>query len=65
MHENLQLRIMKKSKIEKLPKGIRGEKSSTDLASSRNTVSTIGAKASPKMGGWNQVSRRELQSKLS
>ena len=30
--------------------GIRGEKSSKDMASSRNLVSTIGALASPKMG---------------
>ena len=37
-------------KIEKVPRGIRGEKSSKDLASSRNLVSTIGALASPKMG---------------
>ena len=38
------------SKIEKVPRGIRGEKSSKDVASSRNLVSTIGALASPKMG---------------
>ena len=31
-------------------KGIRGEKSSKDMASSRNLVSTIGALASPKWG---------------
>ena len=31
-------------------RGIRGEKSSKDMASSRNLVSTIGALASPKMG---------------
>ena len=37
------------SKIEKVPRGIRGEKSSKDMASSRNLVSTIGALASPKM----------------
>ena len=29
------------SKIEKVPRGIRGEKSSKDMASSRNLVSTI------------------------
>ena len=29
------------SKIEKVPRGIRGEKSSKDMASSRNSVSTI------------------------
>ena len=38
------------SKIEKVPRGMRGEKSSKDMASSRNLVSTIGALASPKMG---------------
>ena len=38
------------SKIEKVPRGIPGEKSSKDMASSRNLVSTIGALASPKMG---------------
>ena len=36
-----------KSKIEKVPRGIRGEKSSKDMASSRNLVSTIGALACP------------------
>ena len=41
---------IKSSKIEKVPRGIRGEKSSKDMASSRNLVSTIGALASPKMG---------------
>ena len=40
----------KLSKIEKVPRGIRGEKSSKDMASSGNLVSTIGALASPKMG---------------
>ena len=39
-----------KGKIEKVPRVIRGEKSSKDMASSRNLVSTIGALASPKMG---------------
>ena len=38
------------SKIEKVPRGIRGEKWSKDMTSSRNLVSTIGALASPKMG---------------
>ena len=38
------------SKIEKVPRGIQGEKSSRDMASSRNLVSTIGAQASPKKG---------------
>ena len=41
---------IRESKIEKVPRGIRGEKSSKDMASSRNLVSTIGALASPKMG---------------
>ena len=31
------------SKIEKVPRGIRGEKSSKDMTSSGNLVSTIGA----------------------
>ena len=30
------------SKTEKVPRGIRGEKSSKDMASSRNLVSTMG-----------------------
>ena len=38
------------SKIEKVPRDIRGEKSSKDMTSSRNLVSTIGAQTSPKMG---------------
>ena len=44
------IRIGNGSKIEKVPRGIRGEKSNKDMASSRNLVSTIGALASPKMG---------------
>ena len=36
------------SKIEKVPRDIQGEKSSKDMTSSRNLVSTIGAQASPK-----------------
>ena len=35
-------------KTEKVPWGIQGEKSSKDMASWRNVVSTIGAQASPK-----------------
>ena len=35
------------SKIEKVPRGIRGGKSSKDMASLRNLVSTIAAQASP------------------
>ena len=48
---NLQIGIVQVllSKIEKVPRGIRGEKSSKDMASSRNLVSTIGALASPKI----------------
>ena len=46
----LHIRYGLPSKIEKVPRGIRGEKSSKDMASSRNLVSTIGALASPKMG---------------
>ena len=46
------------SKIENVPTGIKCEKSSKDAASSGNLVSTIGAKASPKNGGRNQLSRR-------
>ena len=42
--------FIERSKIEKVPRGIRGEKSSKDMAISRNLVSTIGALASPKMG---------------
>ena len=33
-----------------VPRGIQSEKSSIDMASSRNLVSTIGAQASPKKG---------------
>ena len=36
--------------IEKVPRGIQGGKSSKDMASSRNLVSIIGAKAKPKRG---------------
>ena len=47
------------SKIEKVPRGIRGEKSSKDMASSGNLVSTIGALAiKSQNGGRNQVSGR-------
>ena len=44
------MRLFFQCKIEKVPRGIRSEKSSKDMASSRNLVSTIGALASPKMG---------------
>ena len=43
--------ICAESKIEKVPRGNRGEKSSEDMASSRNlAISTIGAQSSPTMG---------------
>ena len=38
------------SKIVKVPMGIQSEKSSKDMASSKNLVSTIGAQANPKKG---------------
>ena len=41
---------MSLSKIGKVPRGIRGEKSSKDMASTRNLVSTIGTVASPILG---------------
>ena len=51
MYDSLRRRLSDvKSKIEKVPRVIQGEKSSKDMASSRNLVSTIGAQASPKMG---------------
>ena len=50
IHQYVAVNIWSKGKIEKVPRGIRGEKSSKDMANSRNLVSTIGALASPKMG---------------
>ena len=38
------------SKIEKVLRGIQDKKSSKDMTSSRNLVSTIGAQARPKKG---------------
>ena len=46
----LSIHVMLSSNIEKVPRGIQGEKSGKDMASSRNLVSTIGAQASPTMG---------------
>ena len=46
---------MVECKIEKVPKGIQGEKSSKDIASSGNLVSTIGAQASPKKGDGTRL----------
>ena len=54
---------MRRSKIEKVPRGIRGEKSSKDMASSRNLVSTIGALASPRKFGLNNWSSSKSQEK--
>ena len=51
------------SKIEKVPRGIRGEKSSKDMASSRNLVSTIGALASPKMEEKNPEHKTRSESR--
>ena len=52
------------SKLEKIPRGIRGERSIKYMASSRNLVSTTGAQTSPKTakgdGGRNQVSERVI-----
>ena len=44
------MQVLRQSKIENVPRGIRGEKSSKDMTSSRNLVSTIGAQANPTMG---------------
>ena len=48
---------MVRSKIQKVPRAIEGEKSSKDTASSRNLVSAIiiGALASPKKGTEPEV----------
>ena len=46
--------LLQRSKIEKVPRDIRGEKSSKDMASSRNLVSTIAAQASLK---WEDGTR--------
>ena len=55
------------SKIEKVPRGIRDKKSSKDMASSRNLVSTIGALASPKMGDGTRCPdyKTKLQTKVA
>ena len=44
------------SKIQKVPRGIQGEKSSKDMVSSRNLVSTIEAQAGPKRRTEKRVS---------
>ena len=43
--------IKRVKQIRERTRGIRFKKSSKDMASSRNLVLTIGAQASPKMGG--------------
>ena len=53
--------VVQESKIEKVPRGIRGEKSSKDMASSRNLVSTIGALASPKMGDGTRCPENNIE----
>ena len=52
------------NKIEKVPRGIQGEKSSKDTTSSRKVVSTIGALASPKKGDGTRNGKRSLPHKL-
>ena len=51
----------RQSKIETVPRGIRGEKSSKDMASSRNLVSTIGALANPEMGDGTRCPEKNKQ----
>ena len=41
--------------------GIRNEKLSKDMASSKNLVSTIGAQASPKMGDGTRCSESGIR----
>ena len=43
------LNFILRSKIERVPRGIQGKKSSKDMASLRKLVSTIWAQASPKI----------------
>ena len=56
--KNLNNGLKLRSKIEKVPRGIRGEKSSKDMASTRNLVLTIGALAIPKMGDGTRCPER-------
>ena len=53
-----------RSKIEKVPRDIPGDKLSKDMASSRNLVSTIGAQKSPKTWGTEQGVRKGKRSLL-
>ena len=43
------------SKVEKVPRGIQGEKSNKHMSGSRNLVPTIGAQASPKKGDGTRI----------
>ena len=52
------------NKIEKVPRGIQGEKSSKDTTSTGKVVSTIGALASPKKGDGTRNGKRSLPHKL-
>ena len=54
LHHNDPWSLKLLKQIEKAPRGIQVKKSSKDMASSRNLVSTTGAKTSPKMwdGTW-------------
>ena len=52
------------SNIEKVPRGIRGETSSKDMASSRNLVSTIGTLARSQKGGTEPGVRKGKRSLL-
>ena len=55
---NIDIRSIQR-KIEKV-NGIRNEKSSKDMASSRNLVSTVGAQASPTMGDGTRCPENDL-----
>ena len=46
------------AKLRKVPRGIQGEKSSKDMASSSNLVSTIRAQPSPKKGDRQRTNAR-------
>ena len=50
--------FLRLSKVEKVPRGIQGEKSSKEMTNSRNLVSTIIAQASPKKGHGTRCPER-------
>ena len=50
---------------QEVPRGMQGDKSSKNMASSRNLVSAIGAQASPKKGGEEQGVRKGKRSLLA